>query len=93
VEERLAQIWKDVLGLERVGVNDNFFELGGHSLLATRVMSRVRETMNAELPLRTLFATPTIAGLARSMDTIRWARQPREPRGDDLEVPREEGVL
>jgi acyl carrier protein len=64
VEEKIAQIWKEVLGIERVGVDDNFFDLGGHSLLATQVISRVRERFNTELPLRQLFEMPTVANLA-----------------------------
>ncbi|MGZ4107887.1 MAG: amino acid adenylation domain-containing protein, partial [Tumebacillaceae bacterium] len=64
VEETVAGIWADVLHVERVGVQNNFFELGGHSLLATQVISRVNETFDVQLPLRCLFETPTVEGLA-----------------------------
>jgi hypothetical protein len=64
-EETLARIWADVLKLERVGVNDNFFELGGHSLLATQVISRIRETLELDVPLRRMFERPVLADFAQ----------------------------
>jgi len=64
VEEVLSEIFAEVLGVGRVGVNDNFFELGGHSLLATRVASRVRKAFQPDLPLRKIFEAPTVGALA-----------------------------
>ncbi|HEU4766137.1 MAG TPA: phosphopantetheine-binding protein, partial [Pyrinomonadaceae bacterium] len=64
LEEEIAKLWSEVLGVERVGVYDNFFELGGHSLLAAQLVSRLRDTFNVELPIRTLFEVLTIDGLA-----------------------------
>ena len=74
VEEELAGIWREVLGIDRIGATDNFFELGGHSLLAIQVISRVREKLKVELPLFTLFDTPTIQQLARGLDSGEWTQ-------------------
>ncbi|HEY9134888.1 MAG TPA: amino acid adenylation domain-containing protein, partial [Pseudomonadales bacterium] len=68
LEERLAAIWAELLGLERVGVKDNFFEIGGHSLLATRVIARCRETFQIEIPLRNLFDDATLENLAKLIE-------------------------
>ena len=64
VEETVAGIWADVLGVKHVGIYDNFFDLGGHSLKATQAISRVRSALHMDVPLRALFEAPTVAGLA-----------------------------
>jgi thioester reductase-like protein/amino acid adenylation domain-containing protein len=70
LEQKLAEIWTKVLGLEKIGVHDNFFELGGHSLLITQLLAKVRNTFDVELPLKDLFSAPTIADLAKSINQI-----------------------
>ena len=69
VEEVLTRIWAEILGLERVGIYDNFWECGGHSLLAAQIISRIRNTLAIELSLRSLFEAPTIAELAKQIET------------------------
>jgi len=92
VEEVLAGIWVRVLGVERVGMGENFFELGGHSLLATQVISQVREVFSIELPLRRLFETPTVAGLAEGIEIAQRTGlgvelPPIEPVSRDEKLP------
>jgi amino acid adenylation domain-containing protein len=88
VEEDLARMWSQVLGIawtgdqSPVGVYDNFFELGGHSLLATQIISRVRTAYRVELPVRKLFEAPTIAGLA----TLLAQSLAEEEEQEDLEA-------
>jgi amino acid adenylation domain-containing protein len=67
IEQALAAIWSQLLGVERIGRDDDFFELGGHSLLAIRLISQIRERFDAELALATLFAQPHLAALARAV--------------------------
>ncbi|MGC2064077.1 MAG: amino acid adenylation domain-containing protein [Thermodesulfovibrionales bacterium] len=91
LEETLAGIWCDVLGLNEVGVLDNFFELGGHSLLATQVISRLRNAFKIELPLRRLFESPTVAGMAEAVSTALIANK-QQPVLPMITVSREGGL-
>jgi len=72
-EQTLADIWVQVLGVERISVDDSFFELGGHSLLATQVTSRIRLIFHIEISLRAMFESPTLRGLAAKIDQARAA--------------------
>ena len=86
MEERLAQIWAEVLKLERVSVDDDFFDLGGHSLMATQVVSRLREQMKVDLPLSEIFSYPTVSKLAQKIEIIRWTKQEVDDDLDEREV-------
>ena len=68
VEEVLAEIWAEVLRVERVGVHDSFFELGGHSLLIMRLLARVRDTLDLRISIRTVFSMPTLEAMAGEIE-------------------------
>ena len=70
-EALMANIWEKILDIDKIGVLDNFFEIGGHSLLATQIISRIRESFQVELPLRTLFDEPTVAGLSKRIEQVK----------------------
>ncbi len=74
LEETVAAVWRELLGLDRIGVSEDFFELGGHSLLATRLASRLRDRLDVELSAQVVFHSPTIAGLAVELDRLVAAR-------------------
>ena len=75
LEASLEELWTQLLGRKQVGIHDNFFELGGHSLLATQLVSRIRDRFQVELPLRSVFETPTIAELAQKIAALRGRSQ------------------
>jgi acyl carrier protein len=64
VEEAIAAMWEELLGISPIGIHDDFFALGGHSLLATQIISRCRDLLGLELPLKAIFEAPTIARFA-----------------------------
>ncbi|MGH7462238.1 MAG: phosphopantetheine-binding protein, partial [Longimicrobiales bacterium] len=73
LERRIATVWREVLGVERVGVHDNFFDLGGHSLLIVRLHSRLRDRLTVDLAVVDLFRFPTVSALAAYLDNARPA--------------------
>src|ERR1051326_8675047 len=79
VEEAVAALWGELLGVQRISRRDDFFESGGHSLLAMQFVSRVRDRFGVELPLKSLFERPTVAGLAEAIDALVWADTAKSP--------------
>ena len=69
-QKLLADLWRELLHVDRVGLHDNFFALGGHSLLATQVATRLSEQVKVSAPLRVFFETPTVAAIAERIDAL-----------------------
>jgi pristinamycin I synthase-3/4 len=93
-EEALAEIWCEMLELDRVGVDDDFFVLGGHSLMAIRVVARVRTALSVELALKELFECRTLGQLAERIDSLRWAQEAGREKADPSGSQRwEEGEI
>jgi len=90
-ERALAAIWTELLKVEHIGSDDDFFDLGGHSLLAIKLVSRVRDVFEVDLPLRNLFERPTVARLAEAIDGLSWVARSKAPISDARE--REEFAL
>jgi acyl-coenzyme A synthetase/AMP-(fatty) acid ligase/acyl carrier protein len=82
-ERRLALIWQEVLGVGPVSADDDFFDLGGHSLHAFRISARTHIEFGVDLPIAAVFDTPTLAGLAHTVEVLRWARDEAPPADGD----------
>jgi acyl transferase domain-containing protein/acyl carrier protein len=79
LERQVAGIWQSILGVDPIGVHDDFFELGGSSLIGIQVVSRMRQELQVEMPLRTLFDVPTVGEQAEMVETLRWAAEAEAP--------------
>jgi acyl carrier protein len=87
IERELAAIWSDILGVEQVGAYDNFFDLGGHSLLVMQTVARVREAFSINLPLASIFESPTLANLANIIEELRGDTARIKPQPAEM-IPR-----
>ncbi|MBV8734893.1 MAG: AMP-binding protein, partial [Solirubrobacterales bacterium] len=83
LEQRLAELWAELLEHDRIGVHDDFFDLGGHSLLAARMIGRIHSQLDVQLPLRALFEAPTVVGLSERIEAM-------QAQAEQAEKPREE---
>jgi acyl carrier protein len=84
-QKLLADVWSEVLDVDDVGAEDDFFDLGGHSILATRVVARIEERTGIELPLRRIFGTPRLRGLADHLEALQALRDAAAHDADEGE--------
>jgi len=92
-ERLIAAVWQEILQIEKIGIHDNFFELGGDSVLATRVISQVCKKFKIELPIKSIFEAPTVAGISEQIKNIRATTQKLPTSTTAVLGSREEGVL
>jgi acyl carrier protein len=92
-EQAVADIWQELLGIQRIGIYDNYFELGGDSLLAAQIIARLRDNFEMEFTLARLFETPTIAGLTELIETIRLTGLGPQPYHETTTSDWEEGKI
>ncbi len=101
LEATIVRVWREALGVEAIGVDDDFFGLGGNSLVAVQLIAALRKAVGVRLPMRSLFETPTVAGLAARIEEIRaeearaqtaeateTAAEPQPPRTTIPRLPR-----
>ncbi|MFC4852121.1 SDR family NAD(P)-dependent oxidoreductase [Actinophytocola glycyrrhizae] len=88
LEKAVAQVWREGLGVEAVGVDDDFFGLGGNSLVAVQLIAALRKVVGVRLPMRILFETPTVAGLAARIEEIKAEEATPEPPAPATTIPR-----
>jgi acyl carrier protein len=93
MEQQIAEIWQQVLGMPFFSIHDNFFELGGNSLLGTQVISRLRDALFIDLSLQSLFKFPTVAELACNIQVAQFIAKNEDALITDLEEEYEEGYL
>jgi len=93
LEQAIAGIWQELLGIDRVGIHDDFFELGGHSLLATQVSTRLSELFKMKFSLRRLLETTTVSTLAEVIDTLTWSTENRQTIADTTIEERDQIVI
>ncbi len=86
IEQQMVNVWRSILGLKRVGLHDNFFDLGGNSLLAAQLMTKIAEIFQADVPVRCLFETPTVAGLSQTLKTVETDRSLLNPKTINLKA-------